>query len=169
MVCDEDASGMSITDRLGRVISDEQLEAMAVLERIGYGGVSPEDKRRAVQTLAKRLQECRDLASLHPLIAAAECELEDPEILTWHGRIICRFGLWCLHRQAKRYGDIPGVNDGLMVKWFWTHDMKYVAQMYERALRSDIVGETCRWMLGSVSQSHPLLAQQLERVQRGES
>ena len=67
------------------------------------------------------------------------------------------FNIWCFRRLAKRWGDCPGINDGLITRWFWTHDPQYVKELVERSQRWDIVGETCRWMLASVRERHPLL------------
>lgn len=146
----------------GQVISDEDQEVGSLLERIGYGATSQE-KKRVLGWLGKAMFKRRDRATLHPFLAVIECILTDPDVTfrPFHRFALTRFVLPTLKKEAAKLGDIPGVNDGLMVRWYWTHDAKYVDELLERLKLPNMIGDTCRWMLGSVSSRDAVLFNQL--------
>jgi len=153
---------MDFKNAFGQTITDYDPSLDGVCEQIGYGGVDPKEKRRFAMYLVKRFARDKSRSTLHPAIAVLECSLADADVLYsgWR-RLALRIALFELKRAARKLGDIPGVNDGLMGRWFWTHDPKYLEELIERAHRNDMVGETCRWMLGSVSERHPKIKERL--------
>lgn len=155
---------MDIINAFGQTVTDYNPELAEKLEQVGYGTVDGEDKRELANWMVKRFCKQKLFSDLHPAIAALECALADGEV---RYKPIRRWALlflaWLLRKGARKSGDRPGINDGLMVRWYWTHDQKYVDQMLERAQREDEVGWSCRWMLKSVSESHPLLGTQMSR------
>lgn len=155
---------MDYKNRFGQVITDYDPELENICEQIGYGDIDPDDKWRFAVHLVKRFVREKSRSTMHPAIAVLECALSDSEVNPGWSRVFWRVALWDMRRAARKIGDIPGVNDGLMMRWFWTHDQKHVDELAERAKRPDMVGETCRWMLGSVSERHPLLKSQLSSV-----
>jgi hypothetical protein len=57
-----------------------------------------------------------------------------------------------------------GWNDFYMVQWFVLRDDQIVGVLKGRAEIPGPVGDTCKWMLNSVSQQMPAFAEALERV-----
>lgn len=57
-----------------------------------------------------------------------------------------------------------GWNDFYMVQWFVLRDDQLVRILKGRAEIPGVVGDTCKWMLNSVSQQIPAFAEALERV-----
>ena len=140
------------------------------LERIGYGEIPPSDRKKIVGLTMQNIGIIFQLGYcvrpyVHPVIAIIECGLADAEIkIPRVMRLLCGFYLWYLKRQAKKHGDIPGVNDGLMVRWFWTHDPRYVKDLVKRCSLVNEIGESCRWMLESVRQRDSALDHALDSL-----
>jgi hypothetical protein len=65
-----------------------------------------------------------------------------------------------MHADPNR----AGWNDFYMVQWFILRDDEIVKVLKARAEIPGIVGDTCKWMLNSVSQQIPAFAEALERV-----
>ncbi len=138
------------------------------IERVGYGEVSPTQLERIVAILIKNLwflycNQSPIRPQIHPTLAVCECLLSDRSIrIVLKARIYLRLAVWFFQRVAKKYGDIPGVNDGLMVRWLWTHDRQYVTQLIERSRRLNEIGSSCRWMLDYQRLRHPPLDEALK-------
>lgn len=140
-----------------------------LLERVGYGEVTPAQKLEIVKAFRiEGLQQLREGVPQHfwiyPIAAILKLSLSDPDTQP-KGRLLkllMRFSLFCSERAVDRYGDRPGLNDALMVRWFWRHDPIIAHLLWMRSKRQDHVGISCRWMLSSVEPRHPKLAEMFE-------
>ena len=146
--------------------------ANRLLEDVGYGRTDPGQRRKLGQIAIKLFLAAKHFGLeircyVHPAIAVIDCILEEPGLLEpiWR-RLRLRLCRFALRRVALAMGDCPGANDALMVRWFWTHDEKYLAALVAKSQRIDVVGESCRWMLHSVAERHGLVADALDTVPR---
>jgi hypothetical protein len=75
----------------------------------------------------------------------------------WFLYAILRFLVW-------KVGDIPGVNDRLMTKWFILRDKEIADELFQRAVYhpNEMIRESCRWMLLSVAGRNPEFGRQLQ-------
>jgi hypothetical protein len=155
-----------------QTMTEEESSAWASqrLGEVGYGLVPPDERRRITHIFLGEFRKKRTRSLLYPTIAIMECYLADRGI---GGKRIARASIllahWLLRRKAASLGDIPGINDWLMIRWFWTHDPSYLEQLIVRSHRNDMVGESCRWMLNSVRLRHPLIDARLLQEEKENS
>ena len=145
-------------NRVSDMLANRLDWAEKVLPCVGYGAVSPSDRKKLLVvtlqtiTVVKVLRFCLK-PYIHPALAILECGLRDPEVkMGLAERIYIWPCLWFLRRAAKMHGDQPGVNDGLMCRWFWTHDPKYLQVLVNRSKLLNEIGISCYWMLKSIRQ-----------------
>jgi len=106
-----------------------------------------------------------DIANIYPFLGAVEAFEEDGTLRLQHRWLfrwlVRRFYRYC-SKAIHKFGDRPGINDQLMIKWLITRKIGYVSQLFDRAKRQDDVGWSCRWMLHSVRVRIPQLDWQLK-------
>jgi hypothetical protein len=105
-------------------------------------------------------------ARFYPLYAAAEGLVEQGFLReTWKRRFWAWVALPFFGWQTKRWGDRPGMNDYLMVKWFITRKPEYARRIYLRQHLLGDIGLTCVWMVNSVRKRHEAFDQAIRDLE----
>lgn len=115
----------------------------------------------AFRNMAKK--KC-EISSIYPLLGMIEGFNAEGTLLAQHGWflnfLVARVYDY-LAKQLAEFGERPGDNDRIMVRWLITRQPELAWQLFARAHRHDDIGWTCRWMLGSMRQRIPQLDWQL--------
>jgi len=105
-----------------------------------------------------------EMARFYPICALAESfdELGLLRELNWWKRLRWHLVARALRKKRHTFGDRPGVNDFLMVKWFISRDPAVASELLDRCGHADPqIAISCKWMLTSVAGRCPPLAEQL--------
>ena len=141
-------------------------EAMQLIENWPAQMCKPVDEQKKLaKDIVKHLSRSIvvsgfNIARMYPAIGAVEAFIH---LGLLSGDL--NVGNMLMNKAKKGLGDIPGRNDFLMVKWFILRDPELAKEMLARTKHPDpAISATCAWMLASVSERHPDLAQQMAAV-----